>query len=81
MKDYRVSYVDGKIPHWRIQSDGVIDIALTANDVMARIGEMIVLSYENAGDGKFRVFWDKVPVGFSVPDLDLILAEGPTLSH
>ena len=81
MKDYRVSYIDGKLPYWRIQSGSSVDIALTAEDAMAQIGEMLEASYDPLGDGKFRVLWEKVPDGFSVPDLDLILSEEPTASH
>ena len=81
VKDYRVSYIEGKIPYWRIQSGIVVDIALTAEDVMAQIGEMLESSYDPLGDGKFRVLWDKVPDGFSAPNLDLILSEEPTASH
>jgi hypothetical protein len=81
VKDYRVSYVDGKVPYWRIQSGGSVDIALTADDVMAQIGQMLESSYDPLGDGRFRVLWDKVPDGFSAPDLNLILSEEPTASH
>jgi hypothetical protein len=81
VKDYRVSYVDGKVPYWRIENGRSVDIALTADDVMAQIGQMLESSYDPLGDGRFRVLWDKVPDGFSAPDLNLILSEEPTASH
>lgn len=71
MNEFRVSYVRGKVPLWRIQHGDTIDIALTPEDAMRLIGRIVISNYDRSG-GEFKVLWDGVPVGFSAPDVETI---------
>jgi hypothetical protein len=81
VNEYRISYIAGKIPHWKIQHGDRMDIALTAEDAMIQVGEMLTDGREDIGDGKFRVLWDSVPAGFNVPDIQSIFSDKVIPSH
>jgi hypothetical protein len=80
VNEYRVSYVRGRVPIWRIQSGDATDVALTPEDAIKIIGKMVISNYERSG-GEFRVLWDGVPPNFSAPDVETINIEDVSLSH
>lgn len=81
MNDYRVTRINGKIPHWRVEHDGASDIALTEEDAMFIIGEWLKHGFEAGQGGDFRILWEGTPKGFIAPDLDLVFSEEVSLLH
>lgn len=81
MQDYRVVYVRGKVPVWRVEGANRIDIALTAEDALSLIGEMVKSGLSNNSEAEFRVFWDSVPAGFTVPDIENVLGGGDSATQ
>jgi hypothetical protein len=80
VREFRVSYVIGKFPIWRVQNGEDTDIALTPEDAMRIIGKMVISDIDRSG-GEFKVLWDGVPSGFSAPDVESITVEDVTLLH
>jgi len=81
VNDYRVTRVNGKIPHWRVEHNGVSDIALTEQDAMFIIGEWLKSGLESGKGGDFRILWEATPKGFITPDIELVFSEEVSLSH
>lgn len=81
MHEYRVTRVNGKIPHWRIDAGSISDLALTEEDAMGIIGQMLKDAFEQGQGGDFRILWEGVPKGFKTPDLDLVFSDPSSVSH
>lgn len=81
MLEYRVVYVRGKVPLWRVEGANQTDIALTAEDALSLIGEMVKLDLGDKVEQEFRVFWDAVPAGFTVPDIEHVLGGDESTTH
>lgn len=74
-------YVRGKVPVWRVEGANRTDIALTAEDALSLIGEMVKSDIGEEGEQEFRVFWDAVPAGFTVPDIENVLGGDESATH
>ena len=71
MVNYRITRVNGKVPHWVIESDSQKDLAITTKDAMSIVGQWLM----DLDGGDFRILWENTPVGFEVPELDLVLSD------
>lgn len=80
MNDFRVSYVGGRVPLWKIQHGDTTDIALTPEDALRVVGRMLSAGYDRNG-GDFRVLWDDVPFGTEIPDLEAVTEKDSSPSH
>ena len=81
MHEYRVTRVNGKVPHWRIDAGSTSDLALTEEDAMSIIGQMLQDAYEKGSDGDFCILWEGVPSGFRTPDIELVFSDLSSVSH
>jgi hypothetical protein len=74
--NYRITRVNGKVPHWRIECGAQTDLALTTEDAMSIVGEWL----RKREGGEFRILWENTPVGFEVPDLEYVLSDPSPLN-
>lgn len=80
MNEYRVTCVKGKIPHWRIEHNGASDIALTPEDAMGVIGDMLKKDFESGKGGEFKIMWENTALDFVAPELEMIFSD-PSSVH
>jgi hypothetical protein len=74
--NYRITRVNGKVPHWLIQDESQTDLALTMKDAMSIVGAWL----RKREGGEFRILWENTPVGFEVPDLGFVLSDPSPLN-
>jgi hypothetical protein len=77
MQDYRIAYVKATFPYWSVTHEDGVEFAMSPNQAMACVGELVRKGVENGKGGEFRIFWDRVPVGFTAPDINLTLDDAP----
>ena len=79
VNEYRVTRVKGNIPHWRIEHDGSSDIALTPEDAMGIIGDMLKTDFESGKGGEFKIMWENTGLGFVAPELEKIFTDASSV--